>query len=258
MLSELSQKQSIINNLLINYYQAQNQNGWSLVFLHGWRADATIWFPVIDLLKGNFSIYAPDLPGFGKSEIPKIDFTLQDYCNIVKKFIAGISEPVCLIGHSFGGRIAIKLLANDPNIAARLVLIDSAGVKTENAYIEFKKTLFKIFKPLLSLPLIKILRQYLLQKISSEDYLARPELRGTFVKIISEDLKPFLRQVRVKTLILWGENDKDTPLDHGRIMEKLIPNSRLVILPKAGHFSFLDDQPEFIKLLNQFLKENTT
>lgn len=90
--------------------------------------------------------------------------------------------------------------------------------------------------------------------MGAEDYVATPELKDIFVRIVTTDLTPFLSQITTKTLLLWGEKDMDTPISYGRIMQEKIPQSKLISYPDAGHFSFLDKPDECSEEIINFLK----
>lgn len=261
--NEMEEKNIILNNLLVHYYgwNKAEQNPRALLFLHGWRSDGSVWRPIIPALleKTPCDIYTLDLPGFGKSQTPPPSFSLANYAEIVKTFIEKLGlTNVTIIGHSFGGRIAIKLASAqssevEPRKIEKMVLVDSAGVTLEDTRLEAKKIIAKIVKPFFRLPFVSRLRAPLYRAIGSEDYLATPELREVFVRVINEDIAPLLPNIRQKTLIVWGENDEVTPIEAGEIMAKKIPDAKLVILKNAGHFSFLDKKEEFIELLADFL-----
>lgn len=136
-----------------------------------------------------------------------------------------------------------------------MILVDSAGVPTKDARLEIKKLIAKIAKPFFQIPFLSRLRQPLYRAIGSEDYLATPELREVFVKVINEDLRPLLSAIRAKTLIVWGENDEITPREAGEIMRQEIPNAKFAVLENAGHFSFLDQKEAFVKILSDFINE---
>jgi pimeloyl-ACP methyl ester carboxylesterase len=72
---------------------------------------------------------------------------------------------------------------------------------------------------------------------------------------VNEDLTENMKRILQPTLIVFGENDTDTPASTGEKMHSLIPNSKFIILPNAGHFSFTDQPEEFIKNLNKFIYE---
>lgn len=207
-----------------------------------------------ELAQKDFLVYSLDLPGFGKSETPRSPFFLADYCEVVKEFIEKLNlQNVSLVGHSFGGRVAIKLAAMNLVTLKKLVLVDSAGIGAKKNLT--KKFLAKLLKPFFLLPFTEGVRIKIYQYIGAEDYVATPKLRRTFLNVIQEDLTPLLPTITTPTLIIWGKRDKETPLDFAYILQKNIGHARLVILDNAGHFSFLDSREKFLENLTAFLEE---
>ncbi len=248
-----TEQQILINDLVINYYKVDRTGDTpSAIFLHGWRSEGKVWLNIMQNL--GLQSYALDLPGFGKSAAPSRAYTVSDYAKIVSGFIRKLElKNVWIVGHSFGGRVAIKLAVQDKNQVGKLVLVDAAGFRNESLVIKIKKFVARMAKPLFSLPLLKGLRQRIYQIIGAEDYAATPQLKQTFINIINEDLSPYLSSISQQTLLIWGNNDTDTPLSFARKMRDGIPGARLVILQDAGHFSFLDQPQQFTKTLNKFI-----
>lgn len=183
----------------------------------------------------------------------KTPFTISDYRDIVSGFIEKMKiKKSVLVGHSFGGRIAIKLAATKPQLVKKLVLVDSAGFVDKKR--QSMKFLAKLVKPLFAPAWMQRIRTRIYTKIGAEDYLATPVLQKTFMNIIKEDLSDDVSRIRVPTLLLWGENDTETPVMYGRRMHEKIHNSQLVVLPNAGHFSFLDKPGEFYQAFIRFIK----
>lgn len=254
----MSEQQIVINDMLVNYYITgrPDSTAKTVIFLHGWRADGKVWIPVIRAMESvGYSFYSLDLPGFGKSQISSGDFSLFDYCDVVFKFVKKLElEDLILVGHSFGGRIAIKLAGTRPDLIRKLILVDSAGIRVEPKLKVVKKLFAKILRPFFLFSFTQPLRRRLYQMIGAEDYIVTPELNKTFLNVISEDLTDYLEKIGIPTLLVWGENDKDTPLAVGKRMHSLIPNSKFKILSNAGHYSFLDQPENFIKELVAFIK----
>lgn len=251
-------KQIVVRNLLISYSEnAGREAGAALLFLHGWRSNKEAWNGVIkrirEIEKQAISIYSIDLPGFGGSEVPKTAWSVRDYAEAVWGFIKKLElENVILVGHSFGGRVGIKLEANYPGLINGLVLADSAGFAANQSKKKIMAALAKAVKPVFKPQFMQGLRQGIYRKIGAEDYVATPELQQTYVKVINEDLTEDMKKVNIPTLIIWGENDKDTPIEFGKRMRQLIAGSKLEVLPNAGHFSFVDQPEEFAKILAVF------
>src|SRR5258708_38189547 len=121
-------EQIIVKDWLISYlhFQIEMTGARSVLFLHGWRSNKEILQPVIAQLQNQFNIYGLDLPGFGGSQTPQKSLSVGDYANVVGEFIRKLElKRVILVGHSFGGRVAIKLAANHPATVEKLILVDS-------------------------------------------------------------------------------------------------------------------------------------
>lgn len=269
----MTQKQIILNNLLINYY-TEGTGGAPIIFLHGWRSEALVWHSIIKNLKlriENYALYALDLPGFGNSEMPKNPFTLHDYAKIVKEFIGTLNPPhfapqdgaswskqpltlnPIIIGHSFGARIAIKLAAENPTLIQKLVLVGSGGARPWWRHIGM--CIAKFIKPFFIPRFMQPFREKLYRIIGAEDYVATPKLKKTVLNILHEPLEPLFPRIQTPTIIIWGEKDAVTPLAYGQKIHRDIHDSHFVIIKNAGHFCFLEQPEEFIKILEEFLKK---
>jgi pimeloyl-ACP methyl ester carboxylesterase len=249
--------QVVVKKLLISYFRTDEKvdNEKCLLFLHGWRSNKEIWQGTISQM-GNIKCqsYLIDLPGFGGSQKPSIPFTVGDYAAVVADFIQKLElKNAIIIGHSFGGRVGIKLAADYPSLLAKLVLVDSAGFAINQNKKKAMKSLAKIAKPFFNPEFMQPLRKKIYTQIGAEDYLATPELQKTFINVTSEDMSKDLKSIKVPTLIINGEKDLDTPVKYGERMHELISNSEYLVLKGAGHFSFLDKPEGFIKALESFV-----
>lgn len=249
------ESQLVINNQLINYFSFNEGKKPTVIFLHGWGSSSWVWRGLADKFSDDFCVFALDFPGFGKSSIPNKPFGVGDYAEIVKSFIEKKNlKEVILIGHSFGGRIAIKLSALHPELVKKIILIDSAGLILNKEKLSARKNIAKIVKPLFAPKFMKNTRDKIYQKIGSEDYVSNPELKDTFVKVINEDLHPCLPKIKAPTLLIWGENDKETPIEAAKVMKSEIKSSTLRIINNAGHFSFIDQPEECFQSINKFIQ----
>ena len=255
----MNNNQIIINNLLINYYSVlpdKKSTNKTLIFLHGWGVDSKLWFKIVpQLINKNYSLYFLDLPGFGQSQDPNTIYSVDDYKKIVYEFVKKLDiKKVNLIGHSFGGRIAIKLAAENPDFLDKIVLIDTAGIVTVSKIKRLTALIAKVISPIFKPGFMQPLRRKLYFLIGSE-YLENEKLSKIFSKVVSENLTRLLTRIKKPALIIWGKNDQITPLYYGQLMNKLIPKSKLVVFEKAGHFSFLDQPEEFNKELIKFIND---
>lgn len=256
--NQISNKKIIINDLLINYYcLPKNKAKKTLIFLHGWGVDSQTWLTLLNQLKNKlYALYFIDLPGFGQSQTPQKDFYLDDYVNVVENFVKKLDRKnIVLIGHSFGGRIAIKLAAESPDFLQKIVLVDSAGIYHHSQIKTLKLLIASIIRPLFQFSFMQSFRRKIYQITGSEEYLTIPALSKTFSHIVSEDLTSYLPQIKLSTLIIWGDKDSNeaSTLNDAQLMKKNIPNSKLEILKDAGHFSFFDQPKEFVKALTEYI-----
>lgn len=245
---------SNISGLKIYYQEAGS--GRNLVMLHGWGQDVSTFWGLIPLLKNNFKIYLIDLPGFGRSDLPKKAFTISDYAEVVKEFIKKekIQDPI-ILGHSMGGRVAIKLASKSPQIFRKLILEDSAGIKPKKDLI--KKAIYplaKLFHYLIpnSFNLKSKLRHSFYKSVES-DYINAGKLKATLMEILAEDLTPDIAKIEQETLLIWGEKDptEEASLEFGKMMYRIIPNSRIEVFEGVGHSPHLEKP----KLFSYYVKD---
>lgn len=223
-----------IGDLTVRYEELGS--GENLLFLHGWGGKWESWYPVLYPLSKNFHCVGLDLPGFGESEMPKDAWGVKDYADFVMEFIKKLGlKNVTIAGHSFGGAIAVKCKCD------RLILVDAAVIrrKSNNPLLIFKH-----------LPIPEKLRNI----FRGEDYKTAGKMREIFKKTVVEDLSDEAKKIIVPTLIVWGDKDRDTPLEHGKMLHEWIRNSKFTLLSNCGHFSYLERPEEFCKAVEEFLK----
>lgn len=235
----------------------------TLVILHGWQSSKEKWVGVTqELKKRGIKVLVPDLPGFKPETKLQRPWTLDDYVFWLENFLREKEiiqkEKFFLLGHSFGGRIAIKYTALHPENIQGLILVASAGIKDKTFKNKFWRSLSKITKRLKfdKLPFWEKIRKffyyYLLQK---RDYFqAAGPLKQTMTFVVDEDLTGFLPKINVPTLVIWGEKDKLTPLQHGRLIAKKIPFARFAVFKGVGHSPHLQCKTLLAKNILQFIK----
>ena len=239
------------------YYEIYGNSDKTVLILPGWGNTRNTFINIINLLKDSYKVFIIDYPSFGNSPIPNRELSIYDYAQLVSNFIKenSINNPI-IIAHSFGGRI-VSILSSKYNFKInKLVLMDVAGIKRRKSFKTFfKEKLYKLLKKITHLfPKIKQerLRQMLLLKFGSNDYINLPIcMRKTFQNIVKEDLRKYYKKIDVETLLIWGNNDTDTPLSDGFYLNKIIKNSALIIYKNANHFSYLN----YPYLTNEILKE---
>lgn len=234
-------------------------SGSPVVVMHGWGASIETVASVARALRGIAEVHALDLPGFGESQGPPSPWGVDDYRRFLARFMdeMGVRAPATLIGHSNGGRVAIAMAASEPQRVARMILIDSAGIRPKRTLTYHRKVaMAKVGKHAarrLGAPGRK-LREVLVGRAASADYAAASEqMRPTFVKLVNSDLRELMPAVKAPTLLIWGDRDTATPLADAHLMEKLIPDAGLVVFEGAGHYSYLDQPARFARIAQHFV-----
>ena len=250
-----------INDIEVNYIKEGNSDK-TILLLHGWGANIELFRGIINNLSSDYTVYALDMPGFGKTSEPKTAWNVDNYVDFVIKFIEKMKiNRLSLLGHSFGGRVIIKLVNREKLKfdIDKLILVDSAGILPKNKKKTIKTRVYKTLKVIVGNNISKKIfpnaLENLKKKFGSEDYRnASGVMRETLVKVVNEDLEPLLPTIKQSTLLIWGTNDTATPLSDAKIMEKLIPDAGIVEVKGAGHYSFLE-QPQLVNaVLDSFLK----
>lgn len=236
------------------YYQKVGK-GKDLILLHGWKQDVSTWWPLVDLLKGHFTLWLVDLPGFGKSENPKKIWGMEEYTNFVAQFIKDnkLKKPAVL-GHSFGGSVAIKLASNYPYLVSKIILEASSGIRPKPTLKnKLSKSIAKIIKVLPNMFSSKELLRLWFYKTIQSDYLEAGDLKESFKKILTQDLTNDAKKIPHETLIIWGENDKTVPLKRGLTLYHLIKNSQIEVMEETGHTPHLKNSVQFINYVTDFI-----
>ena len=235
----------------------------TVVILQGWGTNLGVYDSVADAIKDKYKVVQFDLPGFGGSDEPRQGWSVDDYADFFCDFLKALQiKKATLIGHSYGGRVIIKLAArrNRSFEIDRIVLIDSAGILPHKTFAQkVKAKRYKILKKLFSNKVIYYLFPELIEdwrsRQGSADYRnATPRMRECLVKAVNEDLTGLLPEIEQETLLIWGDQDTATPIGDAKIMEEKIPHAGLVVLKGSGHFSFLEQPALFRNIMRSYFK----
>jgi len=233
--------------------------GEPVVLLHGWGASAESLGGIAKTLEDQFRVFAIDLPGFGWTPPPPAAWGTREYAAHVEAFMGSnaIQSPN-LLGHSFGGRIALALAAQSPHRVRRLVLVASAGIRANlRPRYYLKVGAVKLAKRVFSFPIWGRLGERILstvhQRVGSRDYRNAGQMRRTLVRVVNEDLRDILSSIQAPTLIIWGDRDLEVSRSSMEIIAGGIRGSQLEIMEGAGHFPFVDMPERFGKLVRDFL-----
>jgi len=241
--------------------------GPPLVFVHGSTSDGRMWRPQLDDLADEFTVIAWDEPGAGRSSDVPADFSLADYANCLAEVIETLAlGSAHVAGLSWGGTVALELYRHHPGLVATLILIDTyagwkgslpeeevrvrvAGVhQALAAPVEhFDPTLPGLFAGRAPVEFVP-----LLQEIGAA---VRPESLRTQVSAMAEaDLRDVLPRIAVPTLLIWGELDARSPLSIAYEFKQEIPDAKLVVIPRAGHVSNLEQPALFDETVREFCR----
>lgn len=273
------QKTFDYQGIKINYYD--KNRGPTLILLHGFGASAYTWRFLGPALAEDYRVFTLDLKGFGYSDKPRDGkYAVRDQADIVAAFIRAQNlKDMVLIGNSMGGGVALMtyltLQEGKPGPIKGLVLIDSAGYPQKMpwfirlAQIPVLNTLGpRLLSPRFLTGLVLRKCYYNKEKITEEAidayaYFsslpgAAEAVRQTAAQIRPRNFREIIaryRNIRIPTLIIWGEADEVVPLNNARNFDRDIPDSQLVILPQCGHIPQEEEAEETILRIRNFLKK---
>lgn len=262
----MEKNESIVTGIPLAWYKTGA--GKPLVILHGWGSSASVMQVLSDGVKNLRTSYLLDFPGFGDSPEPPEAWSVGDYASVTETWLNDVlpEKSFDLLVHSFGGRVAIKLLSTH-SIASRVdkvIFTGAAGMKPRRSVSYYvKKYVAKSLKaPFKLLPgsleekgLNHLRKSAFWKKLGSSDYQQLSGvMRETFVKTVTEFLESDLRSIDHEVLLIWGKNDAATPLYQGERMDSLLKSSALIPIEHAGHYAFLDQKAQFLAILKSYLE----
>ena len=248
-----------------NYQFFAKKNAPTVILLHGWLNDWQAWSSVIQPLSNDFQLVVPDLPGFGASTfIEKPWLQTRSYAQWLATFITYLKldtkQPVIVIGHSFGGKVAALYAAHYQNTSeppvSKIILVDAAGMPDDlPTKTVFKQSLIRLIPKPLKHFLPQSLKYRILDKMGvATDHLQSNRVqRQVLQATIRENISADVTQITLPTLLVWGQHDEATPLHQGYDFHVKIPSAKLEIFEKSGHFPFQDEPKKFIETITTFI-----
>ncbi len=263
-------------------------SGPALLLLHGLACDRTTWDRVVPLLAKKYTVIAPDLLGHGLSDKPRADYTLGGYANGMRDLLTVLGiDKVTVVGHSFGGGVAMQFAYQYPERTQRVMLVSSGGLGSEVT------PLIKLVQApgwegvmrVLTLPGIRHLETTALRALASygvgplrkftrdldeaaaiveswQDRRTRFAIRHLVRavidwrgQIVTMSDRAYLTE-SMPMAVVWGRDDQVLPARHSSNVAALAPDAAVTVLPDSGHFPHRDHPEEFVRLLDQFV--NTT
>ena len=256
--------------------------GPALLLLHGLGRDHTTWLPVIDALARRYTVIAPDLLGHGESDKPRADYSVGGFANGMRDLLTVLGiDKVTVVGHSFGGGVAMQFAYQFPERTERLVLVGSGGLGSEvsTAIRAITTTGFYQVMGLMTLPGVRQVGSAGLRALSRtgikefrdfdevasiyesfQDPAARAAIRHVVRavvdwqgQIVTMADRAYLTEA-MPMCVIWGEDDRVIPVSHAARAAVLAPDARVELIPNAGHFPHKDHPERFVKILNDFVK----
>ncbi len=254
--------------------------GPALLLLHGMASSSRTWRDVIPLLTDRFTVIAPDLMGHGLSEKPVGDYSLGAFANGIRDLLEVLDvDQASVVGHSFGGGVAMQLAYQHPELCDRLVLVASGGLGREVNWMLRFLTLpgSEYVMPLIFPGFIRDWGDSLFRTINDRGIrlgritemwsayasLAEAENRQAFARTIRSVIDPGGQTVSamdrlylaspMPTLIIWGDRDDIIPVSHAHAAYEAIPGCQLVILQGVGHFPQIEAPAKFETALVDFV-----
>jgi pimeloyl-ACP methyl ester carboxylesterase len=249
--------QMVVDELLVNY-RTWGESKRSILLLHGWGDTSGSFAELAQGLQEHYSLIAPDLPGFGGTDMPPDAWTVNDYSTFIGHFLQKIGcKPYAIIAHSNGGTLALHGLANSYFETKKMVLLASAGIRqTKSPRKILLRTAAKPVK--VSLKVLPKRAQERIKRrvygaLGSDLYVAE-HLQETFKHIVSYDVQEDAKSVYVDTLLLYGSHDRSTPPRYGELLAAALPHAELEIVEGAGHFVHHDASDQVMGRIQEFLK----
>ncbi len=264
-----------IFNSKVYFYESGKGHAISVVLIHGIGDEgAGIWKNLIPELENKYHVVAFDLPGFARSSKENDLYSPQNYAAfvnwIVKKYTKG---PLYIIGHSLGGAIALYYAGTYPENLERLIIIDSAGILNRSAFIKnFINIEPNKFLDVMNIP-VSAVQNFIIANLESMDKGFKEESGGSSLSsellkkklysgdpaktagmvLLNTDFSKIVDKTKVPSLIVWGEKDPVSPLRTGRLLEWMLPESDLRIMPGLGHCPMIDRPGDFNKIVIDWL-----
>ena len=242
--------------------------GRTVVFLHGYPLNHSMWLPQLDAVSEHHHVVLLDLPGFGLAEespVPDslVGFSEEVYLSVTSRF----PRSVVVVGHSFGGYVALQLVHDHPEIISGLVLTNTrSDPDTAEAKEKRLETVRRLENPSQGLDVEATTRGLLAparwssggpltESVRSMVRSARaPAIRGALAAIANRpDLTPVLSTIQVPTLVVWGEEDQLIPPSQTQSMVTHLSRGVGAGIPGAGHLPSLEAPELFGRALAEFL-----
>lgn len=256
----MEEKTISVNGLQVNYKIAGV--AWPLLMLHGWgRGSDSYVFVQEKIAKAGFQVIVPDLPGFGKTNPPKVAWGIDEYMDFAFEFakVLGL-QKFALLGHSFGGQVALKFAIMHTNMVDRLILYGAAVIRRKPGLkvqiVGYAAKAGNILFSIWPLSMVQSLARRMVYKAlgSNDERYSKGIMKDIRKKILCQDLSALFGEVKIPTYILWGDQDDKTPVQDAYTIQENIHGSSLQVVKGAGHRIHQEVPEQFIDAVTSFLR----
>lgn len=231
------------------------KNETAIVILHGWGLSGSKYESLKkNLEKKGYTVYAPDFPGFGKAILINHDMHLSDFSQYLADYLKKMAINKCiLVGHSFGGRVALHYASQEKCAAEMLVLtgvpvIRHYGLKQKLSYAAAKTFGFSL--KVLPNDVETFAKKVFYRILGERDYLNSGEMKKIFNNIINEPLAPYLKKIKIPITLIWGGDDSLTPVSDVVKISDLGNIKDSQVVSKVGHSLPYKESEIFAKILD--------
>ena len=265
--------------------------GSPVLFIHGLGSSGYIeWRFNLEALSDRHRVYAPDLPGFGRTEKPRARYGIPYFTRFIERYMEDRGlRSAAVVGASLGGRIALELALENPGLVRKLVLVNALGLGRPNVHVSYGlvtiprlgEALMKVTRNALNWAPSQMIRRVAARYVGSSSDLNRT-MDDAYIDNLRElyaaagyhdaylatvrslmtpkallgsqyDLTNRLNELKVPVQLIWGANDPLFPVAHAARAHSLIRNSKLAVIEGAGHTPQAERPEEFNRVLHKFL-----
>ncbi|MFH7027628.1 MAG: alpha/beta fold hydrolase [Heteroscytonema crispum UTEX LB 1556] len=232
-------------------------NSEPILFLHGWGVGIEPYQEVLNVLCDRYHLFAPYLPGFGKSSNFIVNFNYHEYANVLIAFLRELNiTKVHLVGHSLGGGIAATIAAEMPHLVETITLVDSTGIPIEPVPLVLIKRAIEMTAQTPQMRFPQIIKIF--QGFSYNLFFRTQNTIQALLMSLEKDLKLLLPEIKAPCLLVWGTNDLTTPLKAGQEFLQLIKGSKLIVVDGVYHEWSLFHVEKFTNIVFDFIHSTVT
>jgi 2-hydroxy-6-oxonona-2,4-dienedioate hydrolase len=262
----MHEKFVVVNGNKIRYLEEGNEEK-IIVLLHGLGGMADRWLPLFPFLSKKYKIIAPDIIGYGKSDKPQVDYTIEFFTQFILEFLDTLSlQSIFMIGNSLGGQIAAECAATQSQLIKKTVLVTPSGIMKKStpaldAYIT--AALYPTHESVKSAYEMMMGKNKQVREETIDNFISsmsRPNAKMVFISTLlgmknAPTLTEKLQLIKIPTMLVWGTEDKLIPFEYAKQFAASMKNCYFVEMKNCGHTPFEEEPEKFSKLILDFLSK---